>query len=142
MEIIAYKLYVKRMVFTKSIYKSIAVNLPYAGHKSGGRNGSGGNVASILTSLLDVLYCGYVGLRIASKSCRTGVPLALTITPYRSLGTGARICFTADPFSNRCSPFLLKLSILSMRIILGLWFQDSLNSCRVRSFGSDEWRCL
>ena len=130
------------LTFKDEFFKSIAVNLPYAGHKSGGRNGSGGNVASILTSLLDELYYGYVGLRIASKSCRIGVPLAMTITPYRSLGTGARTCFTADPFSNRCSPFIPKLRILSMRIILGLWFQDSLNSCRVRSFGSDEWRCL
>ena len=75
------------------------------------------------TSLLNVLYYGYVGLRIASKSCRIGVPLALTITPYRSLGTGARTCFTADPFSNRCSPFLPKLSI-PKGVKLGLWFQD------------------
>ena len=44
-----------------------------------------------------VLSYGYVGLRIASKSRRTGVPPALTVTPYRSLGTGARIRFSADP---------------------------------------------
>ena len=44
-----------------------------------------------------VLSYGYVGLRIASKSRRTGVPPALTVTPYRSTGRSARIRFSADP---------------------------------------------
>ena len=69
------------------------------------------------------------------------MPPALTDTWYSRPGRVARVRLVNILNTDLSSLDAKKLSS-SSRETPGLGFQDSVNSCRVCSFGSDEWRCL
>ena len=81
----------------------------------------------------------FYGIRLSS--CRAVVPPALTDTWYSRPGRVARVHLVNILNTDLSSRDAKKLSS-SSRGTPGLGFQDSVNSCRVCSFGSDEWHCL